>query len=96
MTPSHAARTPKVDAKRRPKTFYTPTSLRRAIKQACAKAKVADWSTMQLRHSAGTEARDELGLDAAQARLGHRQANVTQVYASVTDKRKREVARLLG
>jgi integrase len=51
---------------------------------------------MQLRHNAGTEAREQLGLDAAQARLGHRQANVTQVYASVTDRRKREVARLLG
>jgi integrase len=96
MTPSQASRTAKPDGQRRPKTFYTTTTLRRAIKRACAKAKVPDWSTMQLRHTAGTEAREHLGLDAAQARLGHRQADVTQVYASVTDRRKREVARLLG
>jgi integrase len=60
------------------------------------KAKVPDWSTMRLRHNAGTEAREELGLDAAQARLGHRQANVTQVYAEVSNVQKRKVARLLG
>lgn len=96
LTPSQRARVAKPDGKRRPGTFYDTASLRRAIARACKKAKVADWSTMQLRHNAGTEARDVLGLDAAQARLGHRQADVTQVYATVTDRRKREVAKLLG
>jgi len=96
MTPSQAARAAKPNGQRRPKTCYTTATLRRAIKRACIKAKVPDWSTMQLRHTAGTEARERLGLDAAQARLGHRQADVTQLYATVTDRRKREVARLLG
>ena len=96
MTPSQAARTAKPDGQRRPKTHYTTASIRRAIARACVKAKVPDWSTMRLRHNAGTEAREELGLDAAQARLGHRQANVTQVYAEVSNVQKRKVARLLG
>ena len=96
MTPSQAARTPKPNGQRRPKTHYTTTTIRRAITRACGIAKVPDWSTMRLRHNAGTEARETLGLDAAQARLGHRQADVTQVYAQVSDRQKRQVARLLG
>jgi integrase len=96
MTPSQAARTPKARPGCTPGTRYRTSSLGCAIKRACRRAKVADWSTMQLRHNAGTEARETLGLDAAQARLGHRQANVTQVYAAVTDRQKREVAKLLG
>ncbi len=96
LTPSQRARTAKPDGKRRPGTFYSTMVIHRAIQRACKQANVPDWSTMQLRHNAGTEAREVLGLDAAQARLGHRQANVTQVYASVTDRRKREVAKLLG
>jgi hypothetical protein len=93
---SQAARTAKPDGKRRPKTFYTTASIRRAISRACDKAKVPDWSTMRLRHNAGTEARQELGLDAAQARLGHKQARITEVYAEVADSQKRKVARILG
>jgi len=96
MTPSQAARTPKANPIRAPKTYYTTTTLRRAIARACARAKVPEWSPMQLRHNAGIEARESLGLDAAQARLGHRQANVTQVYATVSNRQKREVAKLLG
>jgi integrase len=96
MTPSQAARTPKPQPMCKPGEHYKTSSLACAIKRACRRANVTPWTSMQLRHNAGTEAREQLGLDAAQARLGHRQANVTQVYASVTDRRKREVARLLG
>jgi MFS family permease len=41
--------------------YYTTASIRRAIARAGRKAKVPDWSTMRLRHNAGTEAREELG-----------------------------------
>jgi integrase len=51
---------------------------------------------MQLRHNAATEAREHLGLDAAQARMGHRTARITEVYAEVRQERAAEVARLLG
>lgn len=96
MTPSQSARRPKSQPMCKPGDHYRTSSLLCAIQRACRRANVPEWTTMQLRHSAGTEAREHLGLDAAQARLGHRQANVTQVYAAVTDRKKREVARLLG
>lgn len=96
MTPSQAARTPKANHGRPPRSHYGADTLHRAIARAFRRAKVPDWSAMQLRHTAAAEAREALGLDSAQARLGHRQADVTQVYAGVSDRRKREVARLLG
>jgi integrase len=78
------------------KEHYSVSSLRCAIKRACKRAKVPVWTAMQLRHTAATEAREAFGLDAAQARLGHRTAHITQVYASLSEKRAAEVATALG
>ena len=78
------------------KSFYSVSSLRCAIMRACKRAKVPVWFAMQLRHSAAIEAREAFGLDAAQARLGHRTAQITQVYASLSEKRAAEVAQALG
>jgi integrase len=39
------------------------------------------WSPNQLRHTAGTAIRKQFGLEAAQVVLGHRKADVTEVYA---------------
>ena len=47
---------------------YTVTSYRRAISRACVRASVPEWSPNQLRHSAATRIRRELGLDVALAR----------------------------
>jgi len=78
------------------KEHYSVSSLRCAIKRACKRAKVPVWTAMQLRHTAATEAREAFGLDAAQARLGHRTAQITQVYASLSERRAAEVATALG
>lgn len=96
MTPSQAARTPKSQPMCKPKSYYSVASLGCAVKRACRRADVPEWSPMQLRHNAATEAREAMGLDAAQARLGHKSANITQVYATLTAKRSEEVALLLG
>jgi integrase len=96
MTPSQAARVPKPQPMCKPGDHYRTSSLWCAIQRAARRAGVPEWSTMQLRHTAGTEAREKLGLDAAQARLGHRTARITEVYAEVTQKRAAEVAALLG
>jgi integrase len=96
MTPSQSARKPKAEPMCKPKSHYSTSSIWCAVQRACRRAKVPNWATNQLRHNAATEARELLGLDAAQARLGHRTANITQVYASVTEKRGAEVAKLLG
>jgi len=78
------------------KESYSVSSLGCGIKRAAKRAKVPAWTTMQLRHTAATEAREAFGLDAAQARLGHKSADITQVYASVTQKRAMQVAVALG
>jgi integrase len=78
------------------KECYSVSSLRCAIKRAGKRAKVPAWTTMQLRHTAATEAREAFGLDAAQARLGHKSADITQVYASVSQKHAERVAIALG
>lgn len=39
------------------------------------------WTPHQLRHTAGTELRREFGVETAQVTLGHKNVNVTEVYA---------------
>ena len=52
---------------------------------------------MQLRHTAGTEARKaDGGLDAAQVRLGHKHANITEVYAELASEKATALALKLG
>ena len=51
---------------------YDTNSYRRAITRGCEAAGIPSWSPNQLRHSAATRIRKELGIEAAQAVLGHR------------------------
>lgn len=83
MTPSQARRRPKKHPKRKKRDAYTVYSYRRAIKYACQKANIEDWHPNQLRHSCATKIRQLYGLDAAQIILGHKQCDVTQVYAEL-------------
>jgi integrase len=96
MTPSHRARRRNAKRKLDPNKPYTDDTYRRAIERACEKAGVPKWRPNQLRHSAGEEARERFGLDGAQARLGHKHAKVTEVYANQLHQRADEVARVLG
>ncbi len=72
---------------KRPKgDCYDTTSYRRAInyglrKAAKAGVEIPHWHANQLRHTRGTEVRKTDGLEAAQCVLGHRRADVTEVYA---------------
>ena len=54
------------------------------------------WSPNQLRHAKATEIRSEFGLEAAQVILGHRAADVTQIYAERDTAKGIEVARKIG
>jgi integrase len=98
--------------KRRPRDRYTVDSYRRAIERACQRAfpapddmtadqqkqwhKTHRWHPHQLRHSAGTQVRKLMGLEAAQVWLGHSRADVTQVYAERDLELAREIAAQLG
>jgi integrase len=67
--------------KRAPQDRYTVSAYDQAIERAAQRAGVEHWSSHQLRHLAGTQARQRFGLEAAQHLLGHEKADVTQLYA---------------
>lgn len=96
MTPSQAKRRRKRHAQRTPSDHYTKVSYYRAITRACDRAGVPSWFPNQLRHNAATRLRKEHGLEAAQVVLGHRTANVTQVYAERDHSKAREVMARIG
>ena len=97
MTPSQKARKRPANPKRPPRDCYEDAALNRCIRRACEKAGISRWTPLQLRHAAGTEARSAgVGLDAAQVRLGHKNANITQVYAEVSREKAAELALKLG
>ena len=54
------------------------------------------WGPNRLRHAKGTEIRKTLGLEAAQVTLGHRNADVTQIYAQRDEELGKHVAREAG
>lgn len=66
---------------RPPGDRYTPNALRIAVWRACDRAGLPRWSPNQLRHTKATEVRKKHGIEAAQAVLGHRKLETTQVYA---------------
>jgi integrase len=51
--------------------------------RACRKANVPHWHAHQLRHNAATWLRKEFGLDVARVILGHRSAQITEIYAEL-------------
>lgn len=54
------------------------------------------WGPNRLRHAKGTEIRKVFGLEAAQVTLGHRHADVTQVYAERDEELAKRVALAAG
>ena len=91
MTPSQAKRKPKAKSTRAKRDAYDVFSYRQAIKYGIARAGVPFWHPHQLRHNCATRMRREFGLDVAQIILGHRTADVTQVYAEVDSARAIDV-----
>lgn len=75
---------------------FTTDTYRKAIALGCRKAGTPTWKPNQLRHSAATRIRKELGLEAAQVVLGHSSADVTQIYAERNLGLAREIATKLG
>jgi integrase len=90
MTPSQARRKPKRHPARAKRNRYDTSSYRRAITYGVTMANrnraegappVPYWYPLQIRHSRATEIRKQHGLEAAQVALGHKNADVTEVYA---------------
>jgi integrase len=99
-------------SKKSPGIEYTTDSYRRAIHNACDKAFPAPeglttaeikawrsehrWSPNRLRHTRGTVIRQQFGLEGAQVVLGHKNADVTQIYAERDIAKGIEIARKVG
>jgi integrase len=90
LTPSQKARKAKANGKRRPRENYTTSTLRKAVEYGIKAANKAlpkdaaaipDWNPNQIRHTKATEIRKIYGLDGSQHVLGHKHANVTEIYA---------------
>lgn len=73
-----------------------PDTLAEAMRSACDAAKVPRFTPYHLRHTHGTKVRDCIGIEAAQAALGHASADMTAVYTSKLDKLASEAAAKLG
>ena len=67
--------------KRTPGDHYTVSSYAHAIKRACKKAGIPEWTPHQLRHSYATKIRRDYGVEAARVMLGHQHVATAEIYA---------------
>ncbi|MCC7418845.1 MAG: site-specific integrase [Planctomycetaceae bacterium] len=83
-------------ATRQPGERYNIHGYRNAVKRACARAGVPEWSPNRLRHNFGTLARTEAGIDAVRVLLGHSKLNTTEIYAEADGDKARAVVARIG
>lgn len=91
VQPSQVSRAKERPAKK-PRDCYDAHSYRQSIQRAARAAKVKEWHPYQLRHLAGTVVRDALGIEAAQALLGHSQLSMTEHYAKLSEQKAIQAA----
>jgi integrase len=99
-TPAGYGNTRGTNRKAKPKRsagdHYDVAAYRRAIARGCRRAKVPHWHPHQLRHNHGTTVRREFGLEIARILLGHKNANVTEIYAEADTAKAVEIAGKIG
>ncbi|WP_442511799.1 tyrosine-type recombinase/integrase [Novipirellula sp. SH528] len=83
----------KANPKSRAGAMFSTNGYHQAIKRAAKNAKVDHWFPYQLRHLAGTVVRDALGVEAAQALLGHSHAAMMEHYAKQTEEKAIQAAK---
>jgi integrase len=82
----------KANPERAPRDRFDSGSFNQAIRKACIKANVEPWTPYQLRHLAGTMVRDALGIEHAQALLGHATIAMTEHYTRNAEQKAIEAA----
>ncbi|MEO8493936.1 MAG: site-specific integrase [Planctomycetota bacterium] len=99
-TPLKYGNRPGTNRKRKPQRmageFYRVVAYAGTVARACEKAGVPHWSPHKLRHNAATWLRKEFGLDVARVVLGHRSAQVIEVYAELDRDKAREAMGQVG
>jgi integrase len=99
LYPSHVAakeRQKKAHRRRHHQPHYDVNAYRRAIRRACLKAGVHEWSPNRLRHNAATNLRKEHGIELARIILGHSTAFTTEIYAEADRAQAMEVVARVG
>jgi integrase len=106
LTPSQRQRKPKRNPQRAKRDHYDRHSYARAITYAISRVNharqqaglppIEHWCPLQLRHSGASEIRKRYGLEGAQVVLGHKRADVTQVYAERQSELGLQIAREVG
>lgn len=71
-------------------------TLTAALRSACPKAGVPIFTAYSMRHTRATEVRDQMGLEHAQAALGHQNPSMTSHYTSKLDALAVDVAARCG
>ncbi len=66
------------------------------MQRICKKLNISSWSPGRLRHNAGTEVRQEFGVEAAQLVLGHRKLSTTEIYAEKNREKYQQIIRKIG
>jgi integrase len=80
----------KPQPQRKPGDRFNRNSYLQAIRRACKRAGLPNWSPNQLRHAAATELRTRFGIESAQLILGHSKPDTTTIYA------KRDLSRAMA
>lgn len=75
---------------------YSPWSYRKQIERTQTRHHLPKWTPHQLRHARAVKVRAEMGVEAAQAVLGHKSITATQIYAGRQFGLAREAARRMG
>ena len=84
------------DRKRPPGDRYLESSYYHAVASACKRAGIPHWYPNQLRHTAGTVAKNLCGTEKAQVFLGHEHLSTTEIYAEKNYDEAAQVALKVG
>lgn len=91
FSPREARRNPRYGER------YSSLTYRQAVERAQKRAGVTPgWTPHQLRHARATLVREQFGLEAAQAMLGHASLKATQIYASSRFEHAKRIASEIG
>jgi len=75
---------------------YSVSSYAQAVRRASIKAGVPTWCPLQLRHTAATQLRKLIGIEAARVVLGHSRVSTTEIYAEMDNSCATDAMTMLG
>lgn len=84
----------KDDPQKQPRDCFDSHSFRQSIQRAAKRAGVKPWVPYQVRHAVASEVRQALGLEQAQALLGHHNRSQTEHYARLNEQQAVEAAKV--